>query len=80
MLGYDRRRFKKLRELELRSGIHATWHQSQPCLLRDGGSSSASSLDTMAAAHPRPLGVLHPQLPWLCPVRLPHYPLQTILR
>ena len=37
-------------------------------------------LDTMAAAHPRPLAVPHPELPWLCSARLPHYPLQAILR
>src|SRR5262249_37618512 len=30
--------------------------------------------------HPRPLGVLHPELPRIRPARLPRYPLQTILR
>ena len=37
-------------------------------------------LDTMAASHPRPLGISPPELPRLRPARLPHYPLQTILR
>ena len=37
-------------------------------------------LDTMAASHPRPLGVPRPELPRLCPARLPRCPLQTILR
>src|ERR1700739_2546378 len=37
-------------------------------------------LDPMAAPHPCPLGVSHPELPRLCPTRLPPYPLQTILR
>jgi hypothetical protein len=37
-------------------------------------------LDTMAAPHPGPLGVPCPELPRLRPARLPHRPLQTILR
>ena len=37
-------------------------------------------LDTVAASHPRPLGVPRPELPRLCPARLPCYPLQAILR
>jgi hypothetical protein len=37
-------------------------------------------VDPMAAPHPRPLGVLHPELPRIRPARLPRYPLQTILR
>ena len=42
--------------------------------------SSASSLGSNAAPHPRPLGVSRPELPRFCPTRLPRYPLQTILR
>ena len=37
-------------------------------------------LDTMAAPHTRPLEILHPELPRLCPARPPRYPLQAILR
>jgi hypothetical protein len=37
-------------------------------------------MDTMAASHPRPLGVPHPELPGLFPARLPRCPLQAILR
>ena len=35
---------------------------------------------TMAATHPRPLGVPRPELPRFCPTRLPRRPLQAILR
>src|SRR5215468_3887130 len=37
-------------------------------------------LDSMAAPHPRPLGILRPELPRLRTARLPHCPLQAILR
>src|SRR5215467_9555988 len=37
-------------------------------------------LDSMAAPHPRPLGILRPQLPRLRTARLPRCPLQAILR
>src|SRR5215471_11216967 len=37
-------------------------------------------LDSMAAPHPRPLGILRPELPRLRTARLPRYPLQAILR
>ena len=37
-------------------------------------------LDSMAAPHPRPLGILRPELPRLCTARLPRCPLQAILR
>ena len=37
-------------------------------------------LDSMAAPHPCPLGVLSEELPWLRATRLPRHPLQTILR
>src|SRR5262249_34156109 len=37
-------------------------------------------VDPMAAPHPRPLGVLHPELPRIRSARPPRYPLQTILR
>src|SRR5262249_15965570 len=37
-------------------------------------------VDPMAAPDPRPLGVLHPELPRIRPARVPRYPLQTILR
>src|SRR5262245_55571322 len=40
----------------------------------------ALCVDPMAAPHPRPLGVLHPELPRIRPARVPRYPLQTILR
>jgi hypothetical protein len=34
----------------------------------------------VAATHSRPLGVLSRELPGLRPARLPHYPVQAILR
>src|SRR5215468_1182696 len=37
-------------------------------------------LDSMAAPHPRPLGILRPELPRLRTARLPRCPLQAILR
>src|SRR5262249_33848778 len=37
-------------------------------------------LDSMAAPHPRPLGILRPELPRLLTARLPRCPLQAILR
>src|SRR5262245_36401128 len=37
-------------------------------------------LDSMAAPHPRPLGILRPKLPRLRTARLPRCPLQPILR
>src|SRR6266404_1780483 len=37
-------------------------------------------LDPMAAPHPRPLGILRPELPRLRTARLPRCPLQAILR
>jgi hypothetical protein len=37
-------------------------------------------LDSMAAPHPRPLGILRPELPRLRTARLPRHPLQAILR
>src|SRR5262249_21449033 len=37
-------------------------------------------LDSMAAPHPRPLGILRPELPRLHTARLPRCPLQAILR
>ena len=37
-------------------------------------------LDSMAAPHPRPLGILRPKLPRLRTARLPRCPLQAILR
>src|SRR5262249_12886771 len=37
-------------------------------------------LDSMAAPHPRPLGILCPELPRLRTARLPRCPLQAILR
>src|SRR5215467_1745389 len=37
-------------------------------------------LDSMAAPHPCPLGILRPELPRLRTARLPHCPLQAILR
>src|SRR5262249_54337226 len=37
-------------------------------------------LDSMAAPHPRPLGILRPQLPRLRTARLPRCPLQAIFR
>jgi hypothetical protein len=37
-------------------------------------------VDPMAAPHSRPLGIPHPELPWIRPARLPCSPLQTILR
>src|SRR5262249_45473982 len=36
-------------------------------------------VDPMAAPHSRPLGIPHPELPWIRPTRLPCSPLQTIL-
>jgi hypothetical protein len=36
--------------------------------------------DSMAAPHPRPLGILRPKLPRLRTARLPRCPLQAILR
>src|SRR5262245_37784624 len=37
-------------------------------------------LDSMAAPHPRPLGILRPELPRLRPARLPRCTLMAILR
>src|SRR5207248_7614620 len=37
-------------------------------------------LDSMAAPHPGPLGILRPELPRVRTARLPRCPLQTILR
>ncbi len=58
---------------------YARWTPTSPTCKALAGR-TALRLDSMAAPPSRALGVLSKELPWLRATRLPHHPLQTVLR
>ena len=58
---------------------HARWSSTSPICQALVGR-TVLRLDSMAAPHSCPLGVLSEELSWLRAARLPRHPLQTILR